>query len=331
MFKCLHEAIIVLTAGWQRVEGEAMRKWLSVVCVVMLLASFASAAPASPDTKTPGKISPGIRYQLMGALDGSSKIHTIFFVLYDTAGKMVVTEKFTGRMPKAFANPVFALLRDDDARAAVMARATSMIVTVDGQLVDKISMNEFLRRAGDLVALDSSLSPFTSARTKVDAAPSRQAPKAPGTASSTLHPRREDTWQGCANDEYCAAQWTYCNDNCSPWDPYNPCEACNSNYTECTGGVELDAWSEDTLISSTAEPLPVCGDLTQIYAQFKTYTQYTNYTHHQEFQYWRCSDGEGDHYTVVTTVDNYSYSYCYHLIDAGACNSNFRYYISCTF
>src|SRR4051812_26693549 len=100
-----------------------MRRTLFAVSVVVLFASSSFAAPASPDLKPPGKIGPGIRYQLKNALKASSKVHTIFFVLYDTAGNTVVSEKFTGRVPKGLANPTFALFRDEDARAQVTARA----------------------------------------------------------------------------------------------------------------------------------------------------------------------------------------------------------------
>jgi hypothetical protein len=307
-----------------------MRKTFLAIFVVMLCASLSTAASPSGDPRTVAGIGPGIRYRLTGALEPSSKIHTIFFVLYDTTGKTVVAEKFTGQVPKGLDDPTFALLRDEDARAEAIARATSLIVTVDGHLVDTMPLKELLRRADNLVAMDSSSSPFVNVRPKGTAIPPPVAAPTTQIAGPKPHPHQEDVWPGCNQDDYCLAQWNYCNDNCSPWDPYNPCQACDSNWTECTGGVELSAWSSDTLIYSTPG-LNVCGDYSQFYAQFQTYVQYSNYTRHQEFQYWRCTDDYGDHYTTFTTVDAYSYSYCYHVVDAASCNSGFRYYISCTF
>ena len=305
-----------------------MRRTFLAVVVIMLFASLSIAAPSSHDPRTPAEIGAGIRYQLSDVLGTSSKIHTIFFVLSDQEGKTVVTERFIGRVPKGMPTPTFAILRDADARAEVSARAASLIVTVDGQLVESISLKELVRRGSDLMAMDASRSPFVSARPKGIATSSPAVPAAGSMASRKLTPHQQDTWNGCDDDEYCTAQWNYCNENCAPWDPYNPCEACNSNYTECTGGDELSDWTDDTIISSTPG-LSVCGDPSQIYAQFKTYTQYSNYTHHQEFQYFRCLEEDGYHYTTVTVSDTYYIAYCYHLIDGTSCNSSLRYYITC--
>lgn len=307
-----------------------MHKLFVTIVVVLLFASLSIAAAPSADPRTPGLVGPGIRYRLAGALAVSSKTHTIFFVLNDAAGHAVVSEKFTGQVPKGLTDPTFTLLRDEDALAEATARATSLIVTVDGQLVDTMPLKELLSRASDLKAIDSSSSPFLNAR-----------PKGPGTSSSLkalptagvaiqkLHPHQEDTWAGCNQEDYCYAQYYYCIDNCSPWDPYNPCEACSSNLSACQGGVEIDAWSETTLISSTYDGLWKC-DPTQVATVGKTYQEYAEYTHHQEFQYWRCIDENGEaHYTTVTTVDTYYTTYCYHLIDPYSCNSGLGAYINC--
>jgi hypothetical protein len=309
------------------VRRRTVRKSFLITSVILLIASLSSATPSSPDPRSRATTGPGIRYQLAEVLGADSKIHTIMFVLYDSAGKTVVSEKFTGRLPKGLTNPIFALFRDGDAFAEATGRAKSLTVTLDGRFVENIPFRELQSRASDLTAIDSSRSPFLNRRPKGIAISATEAPAAIKTAGPKPHPHQEDVWPGCNQDDYCLAQWNYCNDNCSPWDPYNPCQACDSNWTECTGGVELSAWSEDTLVSYSFVLFACNVQRTQ------TWTYDNLYIHHQEFQSWLCQEEDGNHYNTVTTADYYYTTHCYAAYSMSSClSSDFPdAYIDCTF
>jgi hypothetical protein len=277
-----------------------------------------SVVAASP-APVVAPLRPGLAYQLHATIPADGKSHEVQFVLYDGRGAVVARDTVTVHLAPMYGpldGAVFTLFHDEKVNAEAQRRGASLAVTLDGTRVEEITFAEFLRGATELVALESSRIPFGGefART---AKPRAEASKP---ALSAVIPKLRlkadtETWNGCADDEYCYAQWNYCNENCAPWDPYLPCQACNSNLTECTGGTMTTSWSDDDVTSSTFNgyfcdtftPGPPYGN--------HTTEKWTFTIRHREYQTWKCSEEDGDHYTTINTVDTTHTEVCYHEIN----------------
>jgi hypothetical protein len=268
----------------------------------------ADAAPAAAATA----LRPGLAYRLDATIPADGNAHQLEFVLYDAHRGVVARETFTVKLALRYgpvASPIFTIFHSAQAAAEARRRADALVVEMDGARVEEIPYSELLSRASELTLIDSSRIAFGGefARTAGDRV---GVPKAPQALHDAAAPKlrlqtETESWQGCADDEYCYAQWNYCNENCAPWDPYLPCQACNSNLTECTGGTMTNSWSTNDLVSQTHNR-NVCDAFDP-----GTFEEWTSEIRHREYQTWRCTEEDGDHYTTINTVDSTHYETCY--------------------
>ena len=282
---------------------------------LLLCLAVAAALPLSAERRTVSppdaeEGAPGFRYQLAQTLTPGLTPHVIKFVLVDGAGRQVVTDTFTGTLKKQLVSPIFILFRDDSsAYTAARERARSLSVQLDGKEVDHLSFGDLERRAANLM-VKGLRAPFVNPPPRLTRGTSPSAASVSGGFARKFVPTTEtETWEGCQDDEYCYDQWNYCNENCAPWDPYLPCQDCNSNLSACTGGIETNSWSENTIASySLIEYECKAPENHDIYGL------YTIHVHHQEFQAWYCNEADGAHYFTINTVDSYFDQYCYSLV-----------------
>lgn len=312
-----------------------MFKPVSAVCLFLT----ASALLASPD-REPGpardvqpvhKAQQGIAYRLEVIIPNDRQTHVVEFTLNDSEKHMVASDRFTFRLAakaSQLVNPIFVLFSSDGSYAAAQLKAQRALITVDGKIFDETSFADFQGRAIDLSTVDPSRvafgAPFVRAAAKRPVLQVQPDPVAAAAARRLRLTPNTDTWNGCNDDDYCYAQWNYCNENCSPYDPYLPCSACNSNLEACTGGIETNSWSENTYVSQAFVQY-VCD----VNATTHTYAQFDQTWRHREYQTWLCQEADGDHYTTINTVDYNFHQYCY-LFSANSCVGNPFALITCT-
>jgi hypothetical protein len=284
-------------------ENNSRIKHLLPVLVSLMLASTAFAAPGrllSPNDNQP--TAPGYRYRLAATLTAGQS-HIITFTLRDDHGQKVVTDTFSAtQLKRDIVEPIFILFRDDpDAFSQARDHAADVVVYADGKQVDHLTFSALKL---DAAALDG-FQPhafFVNPRPRlIRHQPANEANSSPATnaARKSIKPTTfTESWAGCNDDDYCYAQWNYCNENCAPWDPYNPCEACNSNLEACTGGIKTAEWTEDTDVSQTATSYYGChnGNL---------YNEVTHHFHRQTFQTWMCDEADGTHWFTINTAESY--------------------------
>ncbi|HEY2324161.1 MAG TPA: hypothetical protein VGJ82_14985, partial [Thermoanaerobaculia bacterium] len=225
---------------------------VSRIAVTLFLVTPLSLLAGESRTIAPrageGPTAPGFRYQLHETIIPGDLPHVIHFLLTDERGKMVVGDTFTVKSRKQIVDPVFLLFRDDPtAYEAARDRARQIVVSFDGSERERLTFAELQQRATIPVADAHPFYANPKPRLRKSAAPNLSAELMARFRPTTF----TESWTGCNDDDYCYAQWDYCNANCAPWDPYNPCEACDSNLEACTGGVKTAEWTDDTVTSTT--------------------------------------------------------------------------------
>jgi hypothetical protein len=238
---------------------------------------------------------PGFRYQLQETIEAGDVMHAIRFVLTDDHGQTVVDDTFTVKSRKQIVGPIFLLFRDDlTAYEAARDRARLVVVSFDGSERERLSFTELQRRA--------TIAPPQAHPFYANPKPRLRKTAAPNLSAELMERFRPTTytesWQGCNDDDYCYPQWDYCNANCAPWDPYNPCEACNSNLEACTGGIKTAEWTDDTATSESSTDNYGCHSGT-------LYREITIHHHTQTYQTWMCDEADGTHWFTINTAESY--------------------------
>jgi hypothetical protein len=265
---------------------------------------------AGPRRGGEGPTAPGFRYQLQQTIAPGDSPHTIRFLLTGERGDMVVDDTFTVKSRKQIVNPVFLLFRDDPtAYENARDRARQVVVSFDGGELERLTFSELQRRAA--IPPPDAHPFYANPKPRL-----RKTPAMPDLTAELMGRFRPTTytesWAGCNDDDYCYAQWDYCNENCAPWDPYNPCEQCDSNLEACTGGVKTAEWTENTHTSTTQN-----SPTTYACHNGNMYIEDTQHYHSQTYQTWMCDEADGTHWFTINTAESYFDLTCFDLYAVG--------------